>query len=321
MSTDGKTRIRTRKDPAYLLRSWAWYWNLKQVSGGLSDYALDLKMLQPGGKRPSDMDSSARPRMFERIRKSGSDPNHKHSKRGFSLLERVEKHYPGTSAIYQSPLWRLIRPPIPTNNELSVILAEQMSSFGLGRLDTYAYTMLMTEEEPDPDAEQLPLWPNPRFFSPLKVLSRTGSIEALSLLTALVLECRDQDLFGLKLELIGYALHCLAVYAESEQVKPFRDMLWFVYNERIILNNWALVGDGSRGERPIQKLPLDSLLPIIALSETKRLTEIAVRDFLSRKNQNERGADVQSHGSIVTPSQYTETNPPPWDPKSSLQKF
>lgn len=122
-----------KADIALRARNAFWYWTVRHWTK-MKDEELDreyiIKDYKTGKDRPI-----GRPRTFADIQHKAADPGKILNKQGISLVELIAKdpELAETRKVYFSPMWRLIRPPMPGENEIQSIIAECLDSEGLYR--------------------------------------------------------------------------------------------------------------------------------------------------------------------------------------------
>lgn len=135
--SNAKRTGRPRHSPVERLRAKLWYYAVKSRTS-LSDYQLDLFILEKLGRRPKD--PQMRSRIFETIRLRGTLPsNGNHPKRDFDLIQLVEEEaaFAGTAELFYSPFWQLL-----TRNDFDIVVYHDiaqtaMSRLGLARTDYF----------------------------------------------------------------------------------------------------------------------------------------------------------------------------------------
>lgn len=122
-----------KMDIALRGRNVFWHGAVRKWTG-LSDEELDrefiLKDFKTGAERPI-----GRPRTFAAIHYRAADPGKILNKHGMNLVDLVAQvpKLEETRKAYLSPMWRLIRPPMPSEQEIQSIIADCLDSEGLYR--------------------------------------------------------------------------------------------------------------------------------------------------------------------------------------------
>ena len=103
MSAPAK-RGRPPRDPVDVLRTKVWFASLKAISRLPSAYAIETAVCFPNSRgRPG---SGPRPRKFAAYAKGQCVPQRKGD--GSGIVDLAEAHFPGSAAVFDSPVWHLL---------------------------------------------------------------------------------------------------------------------------------------------------------------------------------------------------------------------
>lgn len=131
-----KSRGRPPKHWAEKARVITWYYGVKRRTDW-SDHKLDIEFAWPQKNR-ADRDAEERPRMFERIRTSGTTPSRgNHWRSTLDLIQVVEEHdlFKGTKEIYEAELWDFLKEDTPTLIQVKDRLTSLLNRCDLISLD------------------------------------------------------------------------------------------------------------------------------------------------------------------------------------------
>lgn len=268
-------------DISWRLRSWIWYWMLKEATKQ-SDDELDRRYL-PSGPR-----SGARPRLFERIRSIGSDPTcPRVDLLNRSIFERVHAERDPTiepaRAAFESPLWRMLSDSGMTIEDYRHVITQIIAARGWYRASSEDRKLGVTFMPDDPAFGMSEDRANV-YSTMLTSLESTPSADNIALLAALFREA----LAGVALEqaiLLRSSLRvCAAFWTRAIALPdPLSELLDRLIDERIVRNLWrspAIPAEAKKSQRlyvraliqrHLQKAPdldgpMQAALPIVRRS-------------------------------------------------------
>jgi len=232
------------RDPIKAIRALVWYWNLRLVTG-LNDYQLFLACFTDASRKKPQGAGADRNRIFERVRKTGSSPDHADVRRPFVLLEVVESRFPGTQECFNHVLWELLTAPGPTVERNQEIIQALLPLTGFCRPEFYELgQMHANRAKPCGPPEPLRMWPSHKHEAAMITLSERGGFNELALLTALALEARTYfseraQFWEVFEDITDYSRDAFGIFATKREIIPIRNDLWELYRARIFMNNWG----------------------------------------------------------------------------------
>lgn len=232
------------------LRSWIWYWMLKEATKQ-SDDELDRRYL-PSGPR-----SGARPRLFERIRSIGSDPTcPRVDLLNRSIFERVHAERdpmiePAREA-FESPLWRMLSDSSMAIEDYLHVIAQIIAARGWYRASSEDRKLGLMFMRDDPAFGMSEDRANV-YCTMLTSLESTPSADNIALLAALFREALAEVALEQATLLRSSLRACAALWVRSielpDQLSPLFDRL---VDERIVRNLWrspAIPAEVRRSQR------------------------------------------------------------------------
>jgi hypothetical protein len=260
-------RGRRPKDESERLNARVWYYAVK-AREGLSDQALSEKFVtDPLGQKREGADHI---RVFGKIRRLGVKPSHRHPRRHYDLVARIDADpaYAGTAKIMNSPFWRLILKTEFQLEEIRDIIVDCIQVLELATQseveldDGRSYLEELVLYEPD--------MPISEYFELLKegdrdydealgnmVMQLPLTLDLIALVGAFGLEAVHANNMQIASDHMKSFSNLLAEYCQQQWVKPIAEDLYSLARSRMeaALMQDILKGTPKYCERIKEKIP------------------------------------------------------------------